>query len=129
MSVKSSVLKKLEENRGNYFSGEALAEELQVTRASVWKAVKQLEQEGYEILAVQNRGYCLAEYADHLSKEGILAYLPKEQSGLDIHVVRQIRLQNRRQQVERRKDSCLSQMFRQRGAGAGDEVFSLFQAE
>ena len=51
MSVKSSVLKKLEENRGNYFSGEALAEELQVTRASVWKAVKQLEQEGYEILA------------------------------------------------------------------------------
>lgn len=89
MSVKSSVLKKLEENRGNYFSGETLAKELQVTRASVWKAVKQLEQEGYEILAVQNRGYCLAEYADHLSEEGIRAYLPKEQAGIDIHVFRE----------------------------------------
>ncbi|MDE7298995.1 MAG: biotin--[acetyl-CoA-carboxylase] ligase, partial [Lachnospiraceae bacterium] len=89
MSVKSNVLKTLEERRGSYFSGEQLAEELQVSRSAVWKAIRQLEKEGYEILASTNRGYCLAEHTDLLSEEGIRMYLPQECRGVSIHVMQE----------------------------------------
>lgn len=89
MSVKSDVLTKLEENRGNYFSGEQLAEELQVSRSAVWKAMKQLEKEGYEILAVPNRGYCLPENIDVISEEGIRTFLPQEYQERKIVVYRE----------------------------------------
>ncbi len=75
MSVKQEVLKTLEENRGEFFSGEELAGRLKVSRAAVWKAVKALETMGYKITAVPNRGYCLAAASDVLSAEGIKTFL------------------------------------------------------
>ena len=42
MQVKDRVLEALEGHRGTYFSGEALAKELQVSRNAVWKAIRQL---------------------------------------------------------------------------------------
>jgi BirA family biotin operon repressor/biotin-[acetyl-CoA-carboxylase] ligase len=86
MSVKAYVLKKLEENRGLYFSGEELAGSLFVSRAAVWKAIKQLEAEGYQIDAVQNKGYCLASNNDMISPEGIRTYLNVENKELEIYV-------------------------------------------
>ncbi|MDR3242610.1 MAG: HTH domain-containing protein, partial [Clostridiales Family XIII bacterium] len=56
MDIKTEVLKKLEENRGGVLSGEAMAAELGISRASVWKAVKTLRQDGYPIEAATNRG-------------------------------------------------------------------------
>lgn len=89
MSVKSDVLTMLEKNRGSYFSGEQLAERLNVSRSAVWKAVRALEKEGYEILAGQNRGYCLPESSDVLSEEGIRNYLPKEYQFMHIEAYRE----------------------------------------
>ena len=43
----------------DYMSGEKIAEELSLTRTSVWKAIKRLEQEGIEIDSIKNRGYKL----------------------------------------------------------------------
>ena len=40
MQVKDRVLEALEGHRGTYFSGEALATELQVSRNAVWKAIR-----------------------------------------------------------------------------------------
>ncbi|MFR2521190.1 MAG: HTH domain-containing protein [Evtepia gabavorous] len=60
MQVKDRVLEALEGHRGTYFSGEALAKELQVSRNAVWKAIRQLRDQGYPIHAVSNRGYSLA---------------------------------------------------------------------
>ena len=57
MELKDEVLSELENNE--YISGEALAEKLFVSRNSVWKAVNKLRNEGYEIEAVTNKGYCL----------------------------------------------------------------------
>lgn len=56
MALKDEILKKLYEGET---SGEQLAEELGVTRAAVWKAVRALEKDGYEIDAATNRGYKL----------------------------------------------------------------------
>lgn len=86
MSVKQEVLKMLEENRGQYFSGEDLAGRLQVSRAAVWKAIKALEAMGYEIDAIPNRGYSLATASDLLSVEGIQAFLPTNLGSLSIEV-------------------------------------------
>ena len=46
MTVKSRLLELLEQHKGEILSGEALAGELQCTRAAVWKAVKALREEG-----------------------------------------------------------------------------------
>ena len=40
MSVKDEVLKELENNKGDYISGGQLADNLGVSRNSVWKAIK-----------------------------------------------------------------------------------------
>jgi BirA family biotin operon repressor/biotin-[acetyl-CoA-carboxylase] ligase len=50
-----------------YVSGQEICEKLSVSRTAVWKAVKQLEEDGYEIEAVRNRGYHLKMAGDILS--------------------------------------------------------------
>ncbi|MCR5785450.1 MAG: biotin--[acetyl-CoA-carboxylase] ligase [Eubacterium sp.] len=86
MSAKEEVLKTLEENRGEYFSGQQLADSIGVSRNAVWKAVNYLKEEGYEIESVTNKGYCLKENTDILSAEGILCYA----SPSEIHVYKEI---------------------------------------
>lgn len=43
----------------DYISGEKIAEKLSLSRTSIWKAIKRLEQEGIEINSIKNRGYKL----------------------------------------------------------------------
>ena len=74
MTVRQSVLRILEENKGSYVSGEEMAASLGVSRNAVWKAVRQLEADGYEIISVRHRGYCLQQQADVLSEQGIAVY-------------------------------------------------------
>ena len=75
MGLKDDVLKRLEESRGIPVSGEELAQELSVTRAGIWKAVKSLRKEGFDIKATTNSGYMLSLTDDKLSREGIEAGL------------------------------------------------------
>ncbi|HFU4217960.1 TPA: bifunctional biotin--[acetyl-CoA-carboxylase] ligase/biotin operon repressor BirA [Streptococcus suis] len=44
-----------------YISGEDLAQELGISRTSIWKAIRQLEAHGLTIEAARNRGYKLVE--------------------------------------------------------------------
>ena len=71
MSSKDTILRLLEENRGRYLSGNELSEQLGISRTAVWKAVRQLEEEGYTVLAVNKKGYQLAEDCDILSSQSI----------------------------------------------------------
>ena len=75
MNLKEQVLSELEINRGKAISGTALAEKLFVSRGAVWKAVKSLRNDGYEISAVTNKGYSLSENSSILSKSGIMPFL------------------------------------------------------
>ena len=75
MSTKDTVLELFEKNRGFFVSGEQIASDLGISRTAVWKAVKKLQSEGYEIEAITNRGYCLAKSSDILSVQGIRNYL------------------------------------------------------
>ena len=87
MDLKQEILKILEENRGESISGTKLAKELYVTRSAVWKAIKSLQKEGYQITAVTNKGYCLAPYNDIVSAESISPYLKGRAKTflLDVH--------------------------------------------
>lgn len=75
MSVKQDVLKVLEKRRGESVSGEELADELGVSRAAVWKAVKGLKAEGHAIHAATNRGYLLEEDSDVLTAPSVQRFL------------------------------------------------------
>ena len=75
MSVRDELLKIFENGRGEYFSGEELAVRLGVTRAAVWKAVRQLEAEGYLFDAVSGKGYSLSHASDVISEQGIRKFL------------------------------------------------------
>ncbi len=74
MGIKEQVLLLLENKKGNFFSGQEIADRLLVTRASIWKAVKSLQKEGYAIEAVTNKGYALKRSPDLLSA----AYIEQE---------------------------------------------------
>lgn len=75
MSTKYRILELLEQNRGDSISGERIAGILNVSRNAVWKAVKELEKEGYSIEAVTNKGYRLSDQNDIVSIQGIKPFL------------------------------------------------------
>lgn len=90
MSVKDRVLKELEHNRGKYISGEELAGSLGVSRNSVWKAVKGLQEQGYGVIGVSNKGYMLDDNSDVISPQGIEKYLGSLDGVFDIEVHKQV---------------------------------------
>lgn len=75
MAVKDEIIRILEQNRGRYLSGEELAGTLHVSRAAIWKAIRKLQEDGFDIQGVNNKGYMLAENTDVLSVQGAAKYL------------------------------------------------------
>lgn len=75
MSIKDKTLEFLEKNRGRYISGAELARELDVSRNAIWKSIKSLQSEGYNISAVTNKGYSLSEDTDILSAQSVSKYI------------------------------------------------------
>lgn len=75
MELKQQILEILEENRGKSVNGAMIAKKLFVTRSAVWKAIKQLQKDGFHIDAVPNRGYCLQVSNDILTAQSISPYL------------------------------------------------------
>lgn len=90
MAVKNEVAALLEQRRGTAVSGQELADMLGVSRAAVWKAVKQLQDEGYRISAATNRGYLLEKGTDVLSADGIRLNLPERYREIPVEVYRSV---------------------------------------
>lgn len=75
MSTKDDVLKILINNADDYISGEMLAKKLNKSRASVWKAIKALQKQGYCIDAVTNKGYCLNNENNIITEKSLKEFL------------------------------------------------------
>ncbi len=71
MTIKEQVQNLFEEYPGEYISGEYIAKKIYCTRGAVWKAINALRNEGFQISAVTNKGYCFEEKGDFLSEAGI----------------------------------------------------------
>lgn len=90
MTVKEKIVDIFEHNKGRFLSGEELGEKIGCTRGSVWKAVKLLQNDGYDIVSVTNKGYCLLENNDVISEEGIKSFLKDNTVPFDFHVFKSI---------------------------------------
>ena len=71
---------------GGYVSGQELCEQYGVSRTAVWKAIRQLEKDGYVIEAQNNKGYRLVEKdgADIFTKVEIESHLDTEWIGREL---------------------------------------------
>lgn len=90
MGTREQLLTLFENNRGTFFSGESIASRLSISRAAVWKTVKALQEAGYPIQAVRNKGYCLLPEADILSAQGIQKYLGPACRALTLDVLQTV---------------------------------------
>ena len=75
--MKTEILRMLREADG-YISGQELCNKFGVSRTAVWKVMKQLEAEGYEIEAVRNKGYRLKMAGDILSRAELMSSISTE---------------------------------------------------
>lgn len=66
-----TMLRKAED----YLSGQEICEKLEVSRTAVWKVIKQLQEQGYEIEAVKNKGYRLLSAPDVITVEEITSQI------------------------------------------------------
>lgn len=82
--LKSEVLNMLKESDG-FVSGQLICDRLDVSRTAVWKIIKKLRDEGYDIEAVRNKGYLLNEQADILNEEELISALDCEWIGKNIY--------------------------------------------
>lgn len=75
--MKAEIIRLLKDCDG-YLSGQALCGQLGVSRTAVWKVIKQLQSEGYEIEAVRNRGYRLVEGGDVMTEAEIKSCMARD---------------------------------------------------
>ena len=78
MNTKDRILELLEQQRGESISGEYIAGILNISRNAVWKAIKELQKKGYNIVAVTNKGYSLSDENDIISIPGIKPFLSEK---------------------------------------------------
>ncbi|WP_243112679.1 biotin--[acetyl-CoA-carboxylase] ligase [Caproiciproducens sp. NJN-50] len=83
MGTKEQILNRLREN-GEFVSGEELSEQLHISRTAVWKSIRSLREEGYEIESATNRGYRLESCPDRYSAAEIGAGLETEFLGRSV---------------------------------------------
>lgn len=84
MEMKSEILTVLRES-GDYISGQELCNHFHVSRTAVWKAMKQLQEEGYTIEAVRNKGYILKGNPDVLSLDELKSRIHNRWAGREIY--------------------------------------------
>jgi len=122
MSVKESVLEALQNNRDHYISGEDLSGQLGVSRAAIYKAVKSLRGEGYEIEAVTNRGYMMPSEGTAVSEEAVRNALPSDLRSMNLFVydvIDSTNLEARRLILDENANAPAVVIARQQTAGRG----------
>lgn len=88
MNTREKVYRALLKSGGEYISGESLAIKLGISRAAVWKAIRALEADGFQIEASTNKGYRLSDGGDILSAEAVNGLLHAD--GLRLSVYKEV---------------------------------------
>lgn len=72
--MKEKILKLLLETKG-HLSGEAISLELGISRTAVWKHIKKLKEEGYDISSVRNKGYMMTQETTELVEDRVRSHM------------------------------------------------------
>lgn len=86
MTTKEKLASLLEKSDGDFISGKVIADSLGITRSAIWKNIRLLEDEGYTIEAVRNRGYRLTGTNDAISRECVEKYLGDDRKYFSLEV-------------------------------------------
>ena len=81
--MKTEILKMLRETE-DYISGQQICEQFDVSRTAVWKVIRQLQDEGYQIEAVRNRGYRIVDIPDVMTREELESRMRTEWAGRNV---------------------------------------------
>ncbi len=81
-AIRETLIQKLV--KGEFLSGQALGDELGVSRAAISKHIAALQDMGFDIFSVTGKGYRLAEPIELLSEEKIVSHI--EQSNITAKV-------------------------------------------
>ncbi|CQR46672.1 Bifunctional ligase/repressor BirA [Paraliobacillus sp. PM-2] len=67
-STRDRIIALLSDHCNSYLSGQAISDQLNISRTAVWKQMKVLKQDGYLIEAIPNKGYRILSTPDKLSE-------------------------------------------------------------
>ncbi|MBR3103057.1 MAG: biotin--[Lachnospiraceae bacterium] len=87
--MKAEILRAIR-NSQEHISGQELCERFGVSRTAVWKVIKQLQAEGYDIEAVTNKGYKLLSYPDLISACELMSRVNTEWAGRKVYFRREL---------------------------------------
>jgi BirA family biotin operon repressor/biotin-[acetyl-CoA-carboxylase] ligase len=90
MLVKEIILNRLKQNLSDYISGESLSQELNVSRTTVWKYIKELRDEGYSIESSPKVGYKLISIPDIITPSEIASSMNTKFIGRNIYFFEEI---------------------------------------
>ncbi len=89
MNAAAKVLRALKETNG-FISGEHLSSSLGISRAAVWKHIRRLREEGYQIEARRAKGYRLKGGPRGLNPVEIIAALPEGTIWKEVHFLERV---------------------------------------
>lgn len=75
---------------GQFHSGEALAKQFGVTRATIWNAVQHAQSLGIEVFSVRGRGYKLPQAIAILDKEKVLQAIGTEREWFHLEILDEV---------------------------------------
>lgn len=88
--MRTKILQYLRNAQEEYLSGEELCRQLSVSRTAIWKHIRTLKQEGYEIEAHPRKGYRLQGTPDRLLPAEIHGRLHTQYIGKEIRYFSQV---------------------------------------
>jgi BirA family biotin operon repressor/biotin-[acetyl-CoA-carboxylase] ligase len=82
---KKAIISILRKSEGTPVSGQEIGEKLGITRAMVWKYIKALRKEGYDVRSSPKTGYILDSCPDKIDPEMLQNILKTTLIGSDVH--------------------------------------------
>lgn len=84
-STRDKLITYLATHENDYVSGETISKFLNISRTAVWKQMKILEADGYQIQAIPNKGYRIINVPDKLSENTLTWGLNTKWLGKNLH--------------------------------------------
>ncbi len=104
---------------GQFHSGEALAQQFKVTRATIWNAIKHAETLGITVFSVRGRGYKLPQAIDLLDKNAVLNTIGEQREWFNLIILDEVASTNTylMQQKNVAHATCVAAHIQTKGKG------------
>ncbi len=104
---------------GQFHSGQALAQQFNVTRATVWNAIKHAQTLGIAIFSVRGRGYKLPQTIDFFDKNLVLSAVGEQREWFNLVILDEVASTNTylMQQKNAAHATCIAAHIQTKGKG------------